>query len=580
MGTSWSKDEKVQNFLEVTKSTKQLALEYLAGSDWNVPLAITQYFEIGENTQKSSFQTENNQNQLQTLKNGQNNANNNQTQNLPSNNQLIQNQTPQNDQKQIISIISQFIASTNANFSDSERFLEQNAFKIEEALKNYYEINGQSEETENQMLKNEDLELKFELKLKYTEIFAKYSQNAAEIMRREKYNLFYVLKILNKNKNHINDKQNENNTQNDQHKENTNNIVLVDKENKGFFGPKRQFVEQKYQNKYLCPEQIKNIEVKELTQHPKSPHEQQKQSENITQTKPQQQEPQTTKVLSNTTNLQNINTQKFQKNEYEDDSYEEEQYEESEEEYQNTQPQFKLITFNVQNGQEVLNQLFKTLGTSIFLLQKPLVENLQQYQQRVTIKIDINYVQSVEFTLNNIILNLKQYQQQQQNAQMQFKPVYNQNYTPQHLPSNNFTPNIISPRVYQSSPHQPVNFTPLQPIIPYIQEQYKIEQEHFIPSSFAPFNSRQSSQLKNTQQTPFTRQKKITVLLNNMNLRPEQYTSLQVYIMKQFKNKVHVLQNRNIEIICSEHQSYNVVRVVTEISACDQKLQIMSEDVQ
>ncbi|CAL6022505.1 UBA-like_superfamily [Hexamita inflata] len=579
MGTSWSKDDKVQNFLEVTNSTKQLALEYLAGSDWNVPLAITQYFEIGENTQKSSFQPQNNFNQLQTLKNGQNNGNNNQTQNLPSNNQLIQNQTPQNDQKQIMSQISQFIASTNATFSDSERFLQQNAFKIEEALKNYYEINGQSEETENQMLKNEDLELKFELKLKYTEIFAKYSQNAAEIMRREKYNLFYVLKILNKNKNHINDKENENNTQNDQHKENTNNIVLVDKENKGFFGPKRQFVEQKYQNKYLCPEQIKNIEVKELTQHPKSPHEQQKQSENITQTKPQQQEPQTTKVLSNTTNLQNINTQKFQKNEYEDDSYEEEQYEESEEEYQNTQPQFKLITFNVQNGQEVLNQLFKTLGTSIFLLQKPFVENLQQYQQRVTIKIDINYVQSVEFTLNNIILNQKQYQQQMQNARMQFKPVYNQNYTPQPLPSCNFTP-IQFPPFNPSSPHQP-NFTPLQPIIPpYIQEQYKIEQEHFIPSSFVPFNPRQSSQLKNTQQTPFTRQKKITVLLNNMNLRPEHYTSLQVYIMKQFKNKVHVLQNKNIEIICSEHQSYNVVRVVTEISACDQNLKIMSEDVQ
>ncbi|CAL6057519.1 UBA-like_superfamily [Hexamita inflata] len=543
MGIGQSQDEKVLNFLEVTNSNQQVALEYLTGSDWNVPLAITQYFEIGENAQYLSPQTENNFNRLQTLKNGQKGTNFQRTQNLPSNNQQIQNQTPQNNQKQIMSIISQFIARTNASFSDSERFLQQNAFKIEEALKNYYEIHYQSEETENQMLKNDDLELKFELKLRYTEIFAKQNENAAEIMRKEKYNLYFVLKILNKNKNnknnHINDKEYQNNAQNDQHKENTNNIVLVDKENKGFFGPKRQFVEQKFQNKYLCPEQINKIEVKELTQHPKSPHEQQKQSENITQTKPQQQEPQTTKVLSNITNLQNINTQKFLNNEYEDDSCEEEQYEESEEEYQNTQPQFKLITFNVQNGQEVLNQLFKTLGTSIFLLQKPIVENLQQYQQRVTIKIDINYVQSVEFTLNNIILNLKQYQQQIYNAQMQFKPVYNQNYTPQPLPSNNFTPNYISPH-YPSSPHQP----------------------------------------NITIQTPFTRQKKITVLLNNMNLRPEHYTSLQVYIMKQFKNKVHILQNKNIEIICSEHQSKNVIRVVTEISACDQKLQIMSEDVQ
>ncbi|CAL6057914.1 UBA-like_superfamily [Hexamita inflata] len=546
MGIGWSKDEKVQNFLEVTKSTKQLALEYLTGSDWNVPLAITQYFEIGENIQKSSFQTENNQNQLQTLKHGQNNANSNQIQNIPSNNQLIQNQTPQNDQKQITSIISQFIARTNANFSDSEWFLQSNAFKIEEALKNYYEINGQSEETDNQMLKNDDLELKFELKLRYTEIFAKQNENAAEIMRKEKYNLYFVLKILNKNKNnHINDQKYENNAQNDQHRENK-NIVLVDKENKGFFGPKRQFVEPKFQNKYLCPEQIKKID--EVQIQPK--HEQQKQSENITQTKPQQQEPQTTKQISNTTNLQNTNTQKYvnkeqssirirnspQNKEYKDESYEEEQYEE----YQNTQPQFKLITFTVQNGQEVLNLLFKTLGTSIFLLQKPVVEILQQNQQRVTIKIDINYVQSVEFTLKNIIMN--QQQQQLKNAQMQFKPSYNQNITPQHKPSNNFTlNNNQSPHFYPSSPHQQVNFTP---------------------------------------QTQFIRQKKITVLLNNMNLKPEHYTSLQVYIMKQFKNKVHILQNKNIEIICSEHQSKNVVRVVTEISACDQKLQIMNEDVQ
>ncbi|CAL6022485.1 Hypothetical_protein [Hexamita inflata] len=103
------------------------------------------------------------------------------------------------------------------------------------------------------------------------------------------------------------------------------------------------------------------------------------------------------------------------------------------------------------------------------------------------------------------------------------------------------------------------------------EQQINLNQEHFIPP-LVPFNPR--------PQTPFTRQKKITVLLNNMNLRPEHYTSLQVYIMKQFKNKVHILQNKNIEIICSEHQSYNVIRVVTEISACDQKLKIMSEDVQ